>query len=159
MTRGEGAGAAVSLSEDGYYKDDGSRTGSAKLIASEEPPVTVNEWQRGELLGQGSFGKVYLGLCTDNGMLMAVKQVEITTTEPDGSVGEELRTLQQEINVIRDLRHENIVRYYGTAVAKGFLNIFIEYVPGGSLRSLIQRFGKLFLSCCCCEGKAHRLNK
>ena len=32
-------------------------------------------WKRGEILGQGAFGIVYLGLNTDSGELMAVKQV------------------------------------------------------------------------------------
>jgi serine/threonine protein kinase len=144
-TGGGGGGGAASVSEDGYYGGGrlSRRRSSTVASAAGEPPVTVQEWQKGELLGQGSFGKVYLGLCTDTGLLMAVKQVGITAVEPGGAVGEELLTLQQEINVIRNLRHENIVRYYGTAVSDGFLNIFLEYVPGGSLRSLINRFGKL----------------
>jgi serine/threonine protein kinase len=33
-------------------------------------------WKQGEILGQGAFGIVYLGLNTDTGELMAVKQVE-----------------------------------------------------------------------------------
>ena len=32
-------------------------------------------WCRGELIGAGAFGRVYLGLNSDNGELMAVKQV------------------------------------------------------------------------------------
>ena len=35
------------------------------------------KWKRGEILGQGAFGIVYLGLNIDNGELMAVKQMAI----------------------------------------------------------------------------------
>ena len=35
-------------------------------------------WKRGEMLGQGAFGIVYLGLNVETGELMAVKQM---TTE------------------------------------------------------------------------------
>ena len=32
-------------------------------------------WQRGQIIGHGSFGKVFLGLNTTSGVLMAVKQI------------------------------------------------------------------------------------
>ena len=52
---------------------DGSRSGSR------DPSI---RWKRGEMIGQGAFGTVFLGLNTDNGELMAVKQMsleEVTT--------------------------------------------------------------------------------
>ena len=33
-------------------------------------------WQIGEMVGAGAFGRVYLGLNNDTGQLMAVKQVQ-----------------------------------------------------------------------------------
>ena len=39
-------------------------------------------WCRGELIGAGAFGRVYLGLNSDNGELMAVKQVVSAKTSP-----------------------------------------------------------------------------
>ena len=35
-------------------------------------------WQIGEMVGAGAFGRVYLGLNNDTGQLMAVKQVRHT---------------------------------------------------------------------------------
>ena len=32
--------------------------------------------------------------------------------------------------------------YFGTSVEENTLNIFLEYVPGGSIASLLQKFGK-----------------
>ena len=53
--------------------------------------------------------------------------------------------LQTEIDLMRSLTHENIVAYLGTEVNKeiGLLFIFTEWVPGGSISNLLQKFGRL----------------
>ena len=43
----------------------------------------------------------------------------------------------------RKLSHQNIVRYIGTEVTPTALSIFLEYIPGGSLKCLIEKFGFL----------------
>jgi hypothetical protein len=95
-------------------------------------------WKKGEMLGQGAFGVVYLGLNIDTGELMAVKQM---ATEEVSK--KELSSLENEINLLRNLRHPNIVRYIGTELTATSLSIFLEYVPGGSLKALIDKFGAL----------------
>ncbi len=52
-----------------------------------------------------------------------------------------ITSFEEEINVMKGLLHENIVRYYGTSFENGYLNIFLEYVPGGSISSLLGKFG------------------
>ena len=72
------------------------------------------KWIKGALIGAGSFGKVYLGMDAASGLLMAVKQVEL----PTGSAPNEerkksmLSALEREIELLRDLQHENIVQYH-----------------------------------------------
>jgi serine/threonine protein kinase len=44
---------------------------------------------------------------------------------------------------MHEVQHTNIVRYLGTEHIDTTLSIFMEYAPGGSLRSLIQRCGRL----------------
>eukprot|EP01138_Halocafeteria_seosinensis_P002177 gb/GECG01002227.1/.p1 GENE.gb/GECG01002227.1/~~gb/GECG01002227.1/.p1 ORF type:complete len:1084 (+),score=159.24 gb/GECG01002227.1/:1-3252(+) len=95
-------------------------------------------WQRGEVLGAGAFGTVYLGLRTDTGQLMAVKQLCI-----DEVSAKELAVLENEIEMLKDLQHSNIVQYIGTERKADSLCIFLEYVPGGSLKRLLNRFGPL----------------
>lgn len=84
---------------------------------------------------------MYLGLNLDSGELIAVKQVElvgdVTMHVP------ELAALQHEISVMRTLNNENIVRYLGSSIEENVFNIFLEYVPGGSIASLIRKFSKL----------------
>jgi len=84
---------------------------------STEPPSTEKtiKWIKGALIGAGSFGQVYLGMDATTGLLMAVKQVSL----PTGSgVNQErkkamLSALEREIELLRELQHENIVQYHG----------------------------------------------
>jgi len=73
-------------------------------------------WIRGALIGQGSFGSVYLGMNRTSGELMAVKQVELPSHDVQGEQRKQsmLIALQREIALLRDLTHENIVHYIGT---------------------------------------------
>ncbi|KIJ68913.1 hypothetical protein HYDPIDRAFT_23789 [Hydnomerulius pinastri MD-312] len=101
------------------------------------------KWIKGALIGAGSFGKVYLGMDAVNGLLMAVKQVEL----PTGSAPNEerkksmLSALEREIDLLKDLQHPNIVQYLYSSVDDDFLNIFLEYVPGGSVTALLRNYG------------------
>jgi mitogen-activated protein kinase kinase kinase len=72
-------------------------------------------WIRGALIGQGSFGSVYLGMNRTSGELMAVKQVELPSHDVQGEQRKQsmLIALQREIALLRDLTHENIVHYIG----------------------------------------------
>ncbi len=81
---------------------------------------------------------MFLGLNIDTGELMAVKQMAT-----DEVSKRELSSLENEINLLRTLRHPNIVRYIGTELTASSLSIFLEYVPGGSLKALIDKFGHL----------------
>ncbi|KNZ44308.1 hypothetical protein VP01_92g13 [Puccinia sorghi] len=101
------------------------------------------KWVRGALIGQGSFGSVYLGMHALNGTLMAVKQVE----RPSGTSHNEERkksmlgALVREIEFLKELQHTNIVQYLDSSADDSFFNIFLEYVPGGSVSTLLKNYG------------------
>jgi serine/threonine protein kinase len=46
------------------------------------------------------------------------------------------------VALLSTLRHPNIVRYVGTLRENRTLNIFLEFVPGGSIASMLARFGR-----------------
>ncbi|CAE7361829.1 NPK1 [Symbiodinium sp. KB8] len=55
----------------------------------------------------------------------------------------ELAELQNEVDTLKAMNHPNIVRYIGTERSEDTLSIFLEYVRGGSIRGLLERFGRL----------------
>lgn len=117
---------------------------SAPQISSPVTPTTVISWTKGELIGMGAFGSVVMGLNNYTGELMAVKQVQLTRDERlRGQVSRYIAAVEQEIQILKDLQHPNIVQYLGTEKTEDNLNIFLEYVPGGSIASLLGKFGPL----------------
>lgn len=75
--------------------------------------VVANKWIKGALIGAGSFGKVYLGMDAATGFLMAVKQVELPTGSGPNEERKKsmLSALEREIELLKNLQHENIVQY------------------------------------------------
>lgn len=107
------------------------------------PGENVIKWHRGALIGSGSFGSVYLGMNKVSGMLMAVKQVELPTGSSHNEERKKsmLTALEREIDLLKELQHENIVQYLDSSMDSTYLNIFLEYVPGGSVAALLNNYG------------------
>ncbi|KAH8686783.1 mitogen-activated protein kinase [Ilyonectria robusta] len=106
-----------------------------------------NKWMKGALIGQGSFGSVYLALHAVTGELLAVKQVEAPAPGANGPNDSRkksmIEALKREISLLRELRHANIVQYLGCSSSVEHLNIFLEYVPGGSVQTMLNSYGAL----------------
>lgn len=104
------------------------------------------KWMKGALIGQGSFGSVFLALHAITGELMAVKQVEVPSTSistVDKKKESMINALRREIDLLRDLQHKNIVQYLGSNSDDEHFNIFLEYVPGGSVAGMLNSYGQL----------------
>ena len=98
---------------------------------------SIIEWKKGELIGKGSFGKVYMGMNAATGELIAVKVVRLNTEDEI----EQAKAIENEIGLMENLRHPNIVALLGTQRQGNKLNILMEYVPGKSLDTLLEKFG------------------
>jgi serine/threonine protein kinase len=109
------------------------------LELSPRSPTTskrLKGWMQGQQLGHGSYGVVYLALCSD-GSFMAVKSIELL----NGTTEAALNAMISEMQLMRSIpRHPHIVQYYGCEVDRiqRRLNILMEYVPGGSLGALAR---------------------
>ncbi|CAL9068869.1 mitogen-activated protein kinase kinase kinase 1-like isoform X1 [Musa acuminata AAA Group] len=97
----------------------------------------IKSWMRGVLLGSGSYGMVYEGI-SDEGVFFAVKEVSLLD---QGSNAEQcILQLEQEIALLSQFQHENIVQYYGTDKEDSKLYIFLELITQGSLASLYHKY-------------------
>ena len=53
-----------------------------------------------------------------------------------------------EIELLKKLTHENIVRYIDSIEQDGTLNIVLEYIEGGSLQGKVNQLGVLHEKLC-----------
>ncbi|GMM50179.1 mitogen-activated protein kinase kinase kinase [Starmerella bacillaris] len=97
------------------------------------------DWFKGKLIGKGSFGSVYLAFNQFTGDILAVKQIDLSCS--DRLRKELTESLRMEVSTLRDLDHKHIVQYQGFKQEGNYLNIFLEYVSGGSLASRISHHG------------------
>ncbi|KAE8256076.1 hypothetical protein A4X13_0g2823 [Tilletia indica] len=114
-------------------------------VSGEQGQKHVHKWVKGDLIGKGTYGRVYLGLNVTAGEMIAVKQVELPSTDSDRENVRQkgvVNALKAEIQTLKDLDHPHIVSYLGFEATKTHLSIFLEYVPGGSVGSCIRKYGK-----------------
>ncbi|CAD6339190.1 unnamed protein product [Miscanthus lutarioriparius] len=97
----------------------------------------IRPWRRGVLLGSGSFGTVYEG-SSEEGFFIAVKEVNLF--DKGSNAKQCIFQLEQEIALLSQFEHENIVQYYGTDKEDSKLYVFLELVTQGSLASLYQKY-------------------
>ncbi|ONM12669.1 MAP3K epsilon protein kinase 1 [Zea mays] len=90
-----------------------------------------NKYMLGDEIGKGAYGRVYKGLDLENGDFVAIKQVSLENIP------------QEDLNIIMNLNHKNIVKYLGSLKTKSHLHIILEYVENGSLANIIKpnKFG------------------
>jgi len=124
----------------------------------------VTRWIKGDLIGKGTYGKVranvgahrlraelftlsqvFLALNGNTGEMIAVKQVELPKTASDQQDHRQrivVDAIKSESTTLRDLEHPNVVQYLGFEETSDHFNLFLEYVPGGSIAGVLRKLGK-----------------
>ncbi|KAK6190356.1 hypothetical protein SNE40_002244 [Patella caerulea] len=119
-------------------------SGASSACTSDSLTSTIEEtiqWKKGNVLGKGAFGTVFCGL-TNEGELIAVKQIELNSMDHE-KAQREYEKVQEEVELLKNLKHQNIVGYLGTSFEDSIVSIFMQFVPGGSLANVLGRFGAL----------------
>ncbi len=97
----------------------------------------LRDYQLSDCLGKGAFGSVYRAFNWSNGETVAIKQIQLSHLPKT-----ELNTIMQEIELLKNLQHANIVKYHGSVRDTNNLYIILEYCENGSLHSICKNFGK-----------------
>ncbi|CAL5415863.1 unnamed protein product [Camellia sinensis] len=125
-------------------KKDNAPIAKSTAIKVKKDDAPTIRWRKGELIGCGAFGRVYMGLNIDSGALLAIKQVSIAgNSAAKEKTQAHIRELEEEVNLLENLSHPHIVRYLGTTREDASLNTLLEIVPSGSISSLLGKFGSL----------------
>ncbi|CAN6449406.1 unnamed protein product [Victoria cruziana] len=112
--------------------------------SSPQPPATPNSstktaWQKISLIGCGTFGRVYRAINSETGATCAMKEVSLAPEDP--SSADSIKHLEKEIETLSQLKHQNIVQYYGSEIVDDNFYIYLEFVHPGSITKVIQESG------------------
>ncbi|XP_046871688.1 tyrosine-protein kinase JAK2 [Hypomesus transpacificus] len=118
-----------------------NRTGASSLLSGAFENGEPAQFEERHLiflqqLGKGNFGSVemcrYDPLQDNTGDVVAVKKLQHSSAE-------HMRDFEREIEILKSLQHENIVKYKGVCYSAGRRNLrlIMEYLPFGSLRDYL----------------------
>ncbi|KAK3955332.1 hypothetical protein QBC32DRAFT_359429 [Pseudoneurospora amorphoporcata] len=138
-----------------YHGGNGSKAAAAAAVVATKMPGTprreaggharekavqdpgLKDYRLGDCIGKGAFGSVYKAFNWGTGEAVAVKQIKLVDVPKS-----ELRMIEAEIDLLKNLHHDNIVKYIGFVKSADCLNIILEYCENGSLHSICKAYGK-----------------
>ncbi|KAF3790886.1 Serine/threonine-protein kinase [Nymphaea thermarum] len=126
---------AVAGSEDSW-SGSSSHSASERILLA---PQRQEDWEidrrllkMGEKIASGSCGDLYRGIYLGN-------DVAIKVIRPE-HLNEALEVeFTQEVMILREVQHRNVVRFVGACTKAPQLCIVTEYMPGGNLYDLVHK--------------------
>ncbi|KAI8381274.1 kinase-like domain-containing protein [Radiomyces spectabilis] len=118
-----------------------ARNQKAKLAAdyndllkelSSHKMTTVGNYTLRDTIGEGTYGKVKLGIHELTGQQVAVKRIS----------KQHASLMAREIHHHRQLIHPNVVRMYEIIATESYIHIVSEYCPNGELFDALSRLGR-----------------
>ena len=94
-------------------------------------PLQLSDFTIIRRLGEGGFGKVYLACRNPDKLEVCLKVIPLR-------YGLSQQDVEQEAKILSELKHENIIGYYGSFVESGKFYIVMEYAAEGSLADRIE---------------------
>ena len=115
-----------------------SLCGKTIIRGDAEHPMEI---KKGLLIGAGGFAKVFAGVNTVHGELVAIKEIDISGVEDISALNE----IEGEFALLKSLHHPNIVSYslFEHSKSQQVCRIVMELLAGDSTLRLLQKFGPL----------------
>ncbi|XP_021844823.1 serine/threonine-protein kinase STY46 isoform X2 [Spinacia oleracea] len=129
--------------EEAIDKSEGSWSGSShskfsvkKALAARGEPGNWEIDRRllkiGDKVASGSCGDLYRGVYLGQDVAVKILRSEHLTEASEDEFA-------QEVAILREVRHENVVRFIGACTKSPDLCIVTEYMPGGSLYNYLHK--------------------
>ena len=116
---------------------------AANTGSSSKRKEPIMRYRRDRVIGAGGDGKVFLAVDLRTNEQVAIK--EILIADERGKLEnsrEQMATAKKQIEMLQSLPvHPNVVQHRDAELTSCALNIVMEYVPGGSIASLLAKLG------------------
>ena len=117
-------------------KDAANRLGLNNSFMRDDAYVDEEELDIGNILAEGSFGKVYDG--TFNGSPCAIKIMKVV--DPNSPTTKILiKSLRTEMKLMSKFHHPYVISFFGASLVKGMPCLVMELCNGGSYWHALHR--------------------
>jgi serine/threonine protein kinase len=99
------------------------------------------EFETVSIIGEGTYGKVYLNRMKDSGELFAIKEV----SKQNLFNKNQLETIHSERNILASIQHPFIVQLFDAFQSSKNYYLCLEFIPGGNLLSKMRTQGIIHL--------------
>lgn len=129
----EGEDGAAEVEEEAQVQDDREEKIADRFATMDD--IQFDHITFGPKIGQGAFGEVNRGKLW--GLDVALKQLRIKGD--DDAMQKKIHEFQEEVKILRALRHPNIVQFLGACFQEPKMCLVTEYLDNGNLEDHMDK--------------------
>ncbi len=110
--------------------DNRSKRQNGKGVSNtNETKKIVGQYMIGKTIGEGTFGKVKIGIHLPTGEKVAVKILEKSKIKEQADI----RRVNREIKILKKAQHDNVIRLYEVLDTSNAVYLIMEHCDGGEM--------------------------